>query len=174
MAFHPFKKPNVCKGFNNLNTDGHGLTRIKQEQAVSKADNSVKILRPQIGVRLIIVVIYLAGIALLSFHLPFNIPERYKPLVLTCFVIGGAFAVVDIFLKRIALQNDRITIVSLSDYVSRTIPRADIESVTWEKGCGASMKLCDGKWVRLPNVGLNAQGLTNTIRAWLKRTEGVT
>ena len=141
---------------------------------MSKADNNVKILRPKIGVRLIIVVIYLAGIALLNFHLPFNIPERYKLLVLACFVIGGAFAVVDIFLKQIVLQNDSITIVSLSDYISRTILRADIESVTWEKGCGASMNLCDGKWVRLPKVGLNAQGLTNTIRAWLNRTEGAT
>ena len=82
---------------------------------------------------MIIVVIYLAGIALLNFHLPFNISERYIFLVSACYVIGGAFAVVDIFLKRIVLQNDSIMIVSLSDYISRTILRADIESVTWEK-----------------------------------------
>jgi hypothetical protein len=30
VAVHPFKKPFVYKGFDNLNTDGHGLTRIRK------------------------------------------------------------------------------------------------------------------------------------------------
>jgi hypothetical protein len=29
VAVHQFKKPCIYNGFNNLNTDGHGLTRIK-------------------------------------------------------------------------------------------------------------------------------------------------
>ena len=140
---------------------------------MSAIDTNVKILRPTIAARFVFGGIYLIAIPMLNIGLPFNIPDHYKLLVMSVFVVGGAFGVVDVFLKRIVLQADSITIVSLTDFISRTIPRSEIESVTWEKGCGASLKFRSGKGIRLPNVGLNAQGLTNTIRAWLKRTEGV-
>ena len=42
---------------------------------------------------------------------------------------------------------------------------ADIASVTWEKGGGVYVKLKAGGWAK----GYNPQGLTNTVRAWLKR-----
>lgn len=109
---------------------------------------------------------------MLSYRMPFNIPERYKLLVVCGFAVIGAIAVIDIFSRRIVLQNDGMTVYSLSDFTSQSIPRAEIESVTWEKGCGTSLKFHNGKGIRLPNVGMNAQGLANTIRAWLKRTEG--
>ena len=128
-------------------------------------------LRPAVGVRMIFILLYLAGIALLAIQLPFNIPDRFKPLVVSCFVIFGAFASVDVFFRRIVLHGDSMTIVAFLDFISRTIPRTEIDSVTWERGCGASIKLTSGKWIGLPNVGRNTQGLTNTIRAWLKRTE---
>ena len=31
------------------------------------------------------------------------------------------------------------------------------------------MKLKAGGWAKLPELGYNAQGLTNTVRAWLER-----
>ena len=49
-----------------------------------------------------------------------------------------------------------------------TIPKADITKVTWETGCGASLLLGGGTWANLPDLGHNSQGLTNSIRAWLK------
>ena len=137
---------------------------------MAQTEQEIKILRPTIGVRAIFFTLYLAGIVLLNIKLPFDISEHYKPLVLAGFVILGAFAVIDVFLRRIVLQNNCMMVVSLSDFVYRTITRSEIESVTWEKGCGASLKFYNGKWMRLPNIGLNAQVLTNTIRAWLKRT----
>jgi hypothetical protein len=48
----------------------------------------------------------------------------------------------------------------------------ELESVTWEAGVGVSIRLAAGGWARLPELGYNAQGLANTIRAWLKRTKG--
>jgi hypothetical protein len=46
---------------------------------------------------------------------------------------------------------------------------ADISSVSWEKGGGVFLKLTAGGFAKLPELGYNSQGLTNTVRAWLKR-----
>ena len=130
-----------------------------------------QVLRPKAGVRALCVAIYLAGVTLLTVHLPFSIPDRHRVWIVPVFALFGALWLADAFTTRIVLGPDSIHLVSISDFQSRTIPRVEIESVTWEKGCGASIRLRDGKWVRLPSVGRDAQGLTNTIRAWLKRTE---
>jgi len=137
-----------------------------------KADT--QILRPKIGVRILCVAIYIAGLVLLMIHLPFNIPSHHRVWIIPVFAIAGAFWLADAFTTRIVLASDSIRVVSISDFQSRTIPRTEIDSVTWEKGCGASLILRGGKGVQLPSVGRNAQGLTNTIRAWLKKTEAST
>jgi hypothetical protein len=129
-----------------------------------------QILRPKLGVRTLCFAIYVAGLVLLMIHVPFDIPSHHRVWIVPVFAIAGAFWLADAITRRIVLGSDRIRIVSISNFQSRTIARVEVESVTWEKGCGVSIKLRDGKWVRLPSVGRNAQGLTNTIRAWLKRT----
>jgi hypothetical protein len=132
-----------------------------------------QVLRPKPGVRALCVVIYVAGVVLLAIHLPFGVPDGHRVWVVPLYGIVGAFWLADAFTRRIVLGSDSIRIVSISDFQSRTLSRVEVDSVTWEKGCGASIKLRDGKWVRLPNVGRDLQGLTNTIRAWLKRTEAL-
>jgi hypothetical protein len=132
---------------------------------------NTQILRTKNGVRVLCVVIYLAGISLLWIHLPFGIPDRFRIWGVPCYFILGALWLADVFLTRIVLGSDSLRIVSVPSFQSRIIPRAEIDSVTWAKGCGASLILRDGKGVSLPSVGRNAQGLTNTIRAWLKKTE---
>ncbi|MFO1487627.1 MAG: hypothetical protein U1F65_04035 [Verrucomicrobiota bacterium] len=135
-----------------------------------KAKTNVTVLQIKTGVRLLVVILYLAGVVLLSIHLPFGIPDHHRIWLVPTFAVVGLLWLVDIFTQRIVLDTDGIRIVSLSDRQRLSIPRSEIESVTWEKGCGASLKLRDGKWVRLPSVGRNTQGLTNTIRAWLNKT----
>jgi hypothetical protein len=132
---------------------------------------TTQVLRAKAGVRALCVAIYLAGVVLLMVHLPFDIPDRHKGWIVPCFAILGACWLADVFLTRIVLASDSLRIVSISDFQSRTVPRAEIERVTWAAGCGAALTLRDGKGVRLPSAGRNAQGLANTIRAWLKRTE---
>jgi beta-lactamase superfamily II metal-dependent hydrolase len=73
----------------------------------------------------------------------------------------------DALTTRVALHSDALSITS--NFRRRTIPRAEIEHVTWEAGAGVSMQLQGGQWLRLPDVG-NSQATTNSIRAWLKRT----
>ena len=130
-----------------------------------------KVLRVKTGVIVVCVVLYVAGIVLLSLHMPFGISDRHRAWLVPTFVVLGAFGLIDLFTRRIVLGADSIRIVSYSDHLSRSIPRAMIKSVTWEKGCGASLILREGRGVRLPNVGRDPQGLTNTIRAWLRKTE---
>ena len=130
-----------------------------------------QVLRPKVSVRVLCIVIYVAGIGLLMMYLPFGISSDHRAWIVPLYAIAGAFWLVDVFTKRIVLGGDSIRVVSISNFQSRIIPRAEIDSVTWAKGCDASLILRGGKGVRLPRVGLNPPGLANTIRAWLKRTE---
>lgn len=129
-----------------------------------------QILQAKTGVKLLCCVIYVAGLCLLYLHLPFNLSERYHHWVVAGYAIFGALWLVDVFFTRIELRHDCIRIVSITDFKVRTIPRTEIQRVTWEKGGGTSLVLLNGTAVKLPSVGRNAQGLTNTIRAWLNRT----
>ncbi len=83
---------------------------------------------------------------------------------------SGLFAFAFVELGRIHVTLDLKKITFDHGFRRREIPRSEIESVTWAKGAGVSLKLVDGRWVRLPGVGRTSQGLTNSIRAWLKRT----
>ena len=130
-----------------------------------------QLLRPTAGVRLLCVVIYIAGLVLLRVRLPFGITDHHRVWILPVYGLVGALWLLDLFTSRIVLTGDSICIISISDFTSRTVRRVDIDRVTWEKRGGASIRLHDGKWVRLPSVGRDAQGLANTIRAWLKRTD---
>lgn len=153
-------------------------SRLRRFEAAGRFDSSghqttmpqdIQILRAKAGVRVLSVAVYLVGCFLILIHLPFGIPDRFRIWVGPCYMVFGALWVADIFLTRIVLGNDTLRIVSVP-FRSKTIPRAEIESVTWAAGCGASIVLRGGKGVSLPSVGRNAQGLTNTIRAWLNRT----
>jgi uncharacterized membrane protein YdbT with pleckstrin-like domain len=70
--------------------------------------------------------------------------------------------------RRVTLGPESLTIVD-GLFRRRTVPRDRIESVTWGAGM-VSVKLLDGSWVHLPEVGGGAQSLTNSVRAWIKRT----
>ncbi len=130
-----------------------------------------KVLRIKTGVIVVYASVYVVGLVLLSIHMPFGISDRHRLWFVPAYAIVGAFGAVDLVTRRIVLGADSIRIVSYSDYLCRSIPRTLIKGVTWEKGCGASLILHEGRGVRLPNVGRDPQGLTNTIRAWLRKTE---
>ena len=69
---------------------------------------------------------------------------------------------------RIILQDDRIDMGPI--WKRRQFGRDEIKRVTWEKGAGVVLELNRGGWAKLPELGFNSQGLTNTIRAWLNRS----
>ncbi len=55
------------------------------------------------------------------------------------------------------------------NFKSAAFSKTQIEKVTWEAGCGVSMLLISGDWIRVPTFFENNQGITNSIRAWLNK-----
>lgn len=133
-----------------------------------------QVLRPNPALKVVCVLIYLCALLLLTAHLPFGIPERYRVWTVTAFAAAGLFWLAHVFTTRIVLRRDSIRIVSLSSLQWQTIRRTQIDTVSWAKGCRPSLRLRDGTVIGLPNMGRTSQGLTNIIRAWLKRAEVTT
>ncbi len=89
---------------------------------------------------------------------------------LSAFFIGfsvfGIGGIVESFSAYILLDDTEIRF--RETFRKTTHPKHDIEKVTWEAGCGVSLLLREGTWVKVPDLGQNSQGLTNSIRSWLK------
>ncbi len=79
----------------------------------------------------------------------------------------AALGFVELGTTRIIMLDDRIEMGPV--WKRRSLGRDEIKSVTWEKGAGVVLELNRGGWAKLPELGFNSQGLTNTIRAWLNR-----
>lgn len=82
------------------------------------------------------------------------------------FSILGVAGIVESFSSYIRLEDTEIRF--RETFGKTAIPKNDIMRVTWEAGCGVSLLLSDGTWVNVPDLGHNSQGLTNSIRSWLK------
>jgi len=74
----------------------------------------------------------------------------------------------DALMTRVELNPEGL--VRVANFRRRFIPRAQIDGVTWEGGTGVSIRLTDGSYVRLPDVG-NSQARANSIRAWVTGTD---
>ncbi len=84
------------------------------------------------------------------------------------FSILGVAGIVESFSGYIRLEDTEIRF--RETFRITAIPKKDIMRVTWESGCGVSLLLSDGTWVKIPDLGHNSQGLTNSIRSWLNNT----
>ena len=110
-----------------------------------------------------------AGVAVVTFAVssPFWLRATLSAGTLTT-----GYAVFELFYRRLELKEEGLTLVT--NLQPRFVPRRDIQSATWAAGSGVSLKLTNGKWLHLPELGRNSLALTNTVRAWLKRTETAT
>ncbi len=84
-------------------------------------------------------------------------------IAFSVFCVAG---VIESFSSYVRLEDTEIRF--RESFGETTVPKKDIVRVTWEAGCGVSLLLCDGTWVKVPDLGHNSQGLTNSIRSWLK------
>lgn len=84
-------------------------------------------------------------------------------------VLMGLGGVAESLLVRVSLLDDALRIRTLLG--RRRVPRESIAKVSWEGGSGVAVQLHDGAWIKLPEMGQDSQGLANSIRAWLRRTE---
>jgi hypothetical protein len=83
---------------------------------------------------------------------------------MTLIGIGG---VIEVATSRVVLGDDALECGTI--WSRRRYPAATIASVSWEKGGGVFLKLKAGGFAKLPELGYNSQGLTNTVRAWVTR-----
>jgi hypothetical protein len=87
---------------------------------------------------------------------------------LAAFGLFASLGIIEAAVTRVILDEEGLVAVTLLS--RKRYPRRDIERVTWETGAGVAIKLVDGQWAQLPDLGRNSQSVTNSIRAWLKRT----
>lgn len=78
----------------------------------------------------------------------------------------AALAMTEAVVSRIVLGTDTLEVQSLRS--RGRYPASEIRAVRWEGGSGVALQLATGRWVKLPELGRNSQGVANTIRAWLK------
>ena len=72
----------------------------------------------------------------------------------------------DALTSRIELRADKLVVVQ--NLRRREFARDTFVKATWGKGVPVSLERTDGSWLQLPSVGASAQGLANTLRAWLR------
>jgi hypothetical protein len=82
---------------------------------------------------------------------------------LMCATAVGLGGIIEAFVLRVRLTEEALLVTDLrgrKQYLS-----TEIAGVSEEKGAPTSIRLVDGRWVRLPSVG---SSMGNSIRAWLK------
>jgi len=119
-----------------------------------------------------VTVLILASVAALTTVSVFLYRQQEPSLAFAEAVALALFSLVGLVASmttRVVLYSDSLAITA--NLRRRTYSRTALDRVTWEGGVGVSLRLTSGEWIRLPDVG-NSQSVSNSIRAWLKRTEG--
>jgi hypothetical protein len=82
--------------------------------------------------------------------------------------VFGVVAFVDTLLSRVTVSSEELEIYA--NFRSRRYPRSAFVNATWAKGCPIALQFRQGGWLKLPPVGSgSAQGMVNTLRAWIKK-----
>jgi hypothetical protein len=129
---------------------------------------AAQLLRPKTWV----LVMTLAAAALFAAGTAFTYTQNgwtWLSLTFAGMTLMGIGGVVEVATSRIVLHDDAVEFGTV--WSRRRLAVRDIASVSWEKGGGVFLTLKAGGFAKLPELGYNAQGLTNTIRAWLKRRQ---
>lgn len=87
-------------------------------------------------------------------------------ITLAAMVAVGLGAIVETLVLRIHLTNDALIVRDLRG--TRSYARRDIAGIAEAKGTPPSLRLRDGRWIKLPSV---TNSLGNSVRAWLKSVD---
>ena len=85
--------------------------------------------------------------------------------IIICLLMLGGLA--DALTTKVSVSENELVV--RSNFKVRRFSRSEFSSVTWSKGCPVALEFRDGSWLNLPSVAASAQGVTNTLKAWLKR-----
>jgi hypothetical protein len=142
----------------------HGSSRTIGQEMQSTA-RDVKVLMParNAGICMLVVGLVLAA----GGGWRMQEPGRFSlPHLVMVFGILVTAAAVEHFLSGIRLYPDRLEYGN--PFWKKSIRKEEIESVTWEAGCGVSLRMKSQTWRKIPDLG-RAQGVCHSIRAWLKK-----
>jgi hypothetical protein len=73
----------------------------------------------------------------------------------------------DALTARVELHPEHLVVTNLR---RREYPRSAIVRVRSSKGSGAGFEHVDGRWIALPSVAPDDQGVCRSIRSWLARS----
>jgi hypothetical protein len=105
--------------------------------------------------------VFLAGLVS-AYRSPARGLAFYSLLILA---IVGTAGVIGVFRGRLELRDDDIHVVQLIG--RRTYARTQVVDARWEAGCPVSLKLTDGTWAPLPDLGHSTPKIAGAVRAWL-------
>ena len=130
------------------------------------AGGTVRIIRPRSVLYIILAVTKMLFVAGFVFTYSRS-GWTFTSIVFAMMTLVAALGFVELGTTRLILTDDYVDFGPI--WKRRRYARSDIKRVTWAKGVGVALELESGGWAKLPALGYSAQGLTNTIRAWLKR-----
>lgn len=84
-------------------------------------------------------------------------------ITLAVMAVLSVGAIVETLVLRIRLTDGALVVRDLRG--RRSYAKQDIAAIAEAKGVSPSLRLRDGRWVKLPSVGNN---VGNSVRAWLK------
>jgi hypothetical protein len=132
---------------------------------VDARDTNPKVLRPSKAVAIVLFIIggALAAVGGWQVRKSGSFSIAHAIMILGALSIAGA---IQSLMARIVLLPDRIEFGG--PFGRTSIAKDEIESVSWAAGCGVSLRMKTQSWRRIPDLG-RAQGVCNSVRAWLKR-----
>jgi hypothetical protein len=139
---------------------------MTQMQSPVHTPSDVQVFRPRPVLYIILggaQVLFAAGFVFMLIHSTWS----WTTIGFAAMTLFGALGFVELGTTRVVLADDGIEMGPI--WTRRRYRIDEIKRVTWEKGAGVALELKAGGWAKLPEMGFNAQGLSNTIRAWLKR-----
>ena len=86
-------------------------------------------------------------------------------LAITLFAFAGA---IDVFTSKVEIFPERLVIVA--NLRRREYSRSEFVSVSLAKGVPITLQFQSGGNLELPPVGRNAQGIANSLRAWIEKS----
>ena len=90
-----------------------------------------------------------------------------KTGIFAVLALVGVLGVLETVGRRIVLTDDSLRVLGL--WGNGEYRRADIVRVSYEKASPVVLHLADGRHVKLPDLGISTQSITNSIRAWAKQ-----
>ena len=126
-----------------------------------------KILKPSLKARIAYLLLVIFFVSL-SVYCYLKNPLSWEAFASYFCVAIGIGGLLEIYQTRTTIYQSHIEIIH--SFKRSQIMKNEIEKVTWEKCCSASVLLKNGEWISVPAYGITNQGMCNTLRAWLKKS----